>query len=80
MLFTQMGWQSSNEAQKTLLGWEPVSPMINMAKFKTSHKCIAVNIIQCYATTNEAEGEAKEDFYQRLEETMRKCNEKDLTI
>lgn len=70
----------SNEAQKTLLGWEPVSPRIIMAKFKTSHKRIVVNIIQCYAPTNEAEEEAKEDFYQKLEETRRKCKEKDLTI
>ncbi len=51
-----------------------------MAKFKTSHKCIVVNIIQCYAPTNEAEEEAKEDLYQKLEETRRKCKEKDLTI
>ncbi len=51
-----------------------------MAKFTTSHKRIVVNIIQCYAPTNEAAEEAKEDLYQKLEEARRKCKEKDLTI
>lgn len=63
----------SNEARKTLLGWEPVSAKIILAKFKTSHKRINLNIIQFYAPTNEADQEAKEDFYQRLEKTIRKC-------
>lgn len=34
------------------------SPRIIMAKFKTSHK----RVLQCYAPTNEAEEEAKEDL------------------
>ena len=70
----------SKEAQRTLIGWEPVIARIIMAKFKTSHKCIALNIIQCNAPTNDADEEVKEEFYQILEETTRKCSEKDITI
>ena len=70
----------SKEAQKTLIGWEPVSPRIIASKFRTSNKKIALNIIQCYAPTNDAEEEVKEEYYQLLEETTRKCNRKDITI
>ena len=70
----------SKEGQRTLIGWEPVSAGIITAKFKTSQKRIALNIIQCYAPTNDADDEVKEEFYQMLEETTRKCSEKDITI
>ena len=50
------------------------------AKFKTSHKRIALNIIQCYTPTNDADEELKEEFYQMLEKTTRKSSEKDITI
>jgi hypothetical protein len=35
----------SKKAQRTLIGWEPVSARIITAKFKTSHKRIALNFI-----------------------------------
>ena len=70
----------SKEAQKTLIGWEPISARIIMAKFKTTNKRISLNIIQCYAPTNGAEDNIKEEFYQLLEETTRKCSSKDITI
>ena len=70
----------SKEGQRTLIGWEPVSARIITAKFKTSHKRIALNIIQCYAPKNDADEEVKEEFYQMLEETTRKCSEKDISV
>ncbi|XP_076105822.1 uncharacterized protein LOC143074158 [Mytilus galloprovincialis] len=70
----------SKEAQKTLIGWEPISARIIRAKFKTTNKRISLNIIQCYAPTNGAEDNIKEEFYQLLEETTRKCSSKDITI
>jgi hypothetical protein len=36
----------SKEAQRTVIGWEPVSARIITAKFKTSHKRITLNITQ----------------------------------
>ncbi|XP_071145287.1 craniofacial development protein 2-like [Mytilus edulis] len=70
----------SKEAQKTLIGWEPISARIIIAKFKTTNKRISLNIIQCYAPTNGAEDNIKEEFYQLLEETTRKCSSKDIII
>jgi hypothetical protein len=70
----------SKEAQRTLIGWEPVSARVITAKFKTSHKRIALNIIQCYTPTNDADVELKEEVYQMLEKTTRKSSEKDITI
>jgi exonuclease III len=70
----------SKEAQRTVIGWEPVSARIITAKFKTSHKRITLNITQWYVPTNDADEELKEEFYQMLEEITRKCSEKDITI
>ena len=50
----------SQDALKTLVGWEPVSPRIITAKFQTTNKNISLNIIQCYAPTNDADDETKE--------------------
>ena len=70
----------STQAKKTLIGWEPVSPRIITTKFKTNHKRISLNIIQCYAPTNDADDETKEEFYQLLKETTRKLSTRDITI
>jgi exonuclease III len=70
----------SKEAQKALLGWEPVNSRIMSAKFRTSNNRIGLNIIQCYAPTNDAEESKKEEFYERLETIIRKQSNKDVTI
>nr|KAG5691332.1 hypothetical protein BaRGS_014031 [Batillaria attramentaria] len=48
-----------NKAQRALIGWEPVNSRIITAKFITKKKDIKLNIIQCYAPTNDAEEEKK---------------------
>jgi len=75
-----VGFMLSREAQKALLRWEPVSSRIIKAKFRSSQDRIALNIIQCYAPTNDAEDRVKEEYYQRLEETIRKCSKRDVTL
>ena len=68
------------EAQRTLIGLEPVSPRIITSRFRATAKRISLNIIQCYAPTNDADEDTKEEYYQLLEETIRKCNKKDKTL
>ena len=70
----------SMETQKILIEWEPVSQRTITSKFKITHKRMSLKIIQCYASTNDADENVKEEFYQLLEETIRKCSARDITI
>ena len=68
------------EAHAALIGWEPVSSRIITAKFTTKKKDIRLNIIQCYAPTNDAEEGKKDDFYQQLQAVLDRKGTKDITI
>ena len=70
----------SKEAQKALISWEPISSRIITAQFKTRHPRIKLNIIQGYAPTNDTEEAVKEDFYERLQATLDKVKEREVTI
>lgn len=47
------------KAQRALIGWEPVNSRIITATFSTKNSKIKLNIIKCYAPTNEANDEKK---------------------
>ena len=68
------------EAHAALIGWEPVNSRIITAKFTTKKKDIRLNIIQCYAPTNDAEEEKKDDLYQQLQAVLDRRGAKDITI
>ena len=68
------------EAKRALLGWESVNSRIITATFTTKKEDIRLNIIQCYAPTNDAEEERKEELYQQLQAVIDRGAAKDMTI
>ncbi|VDP32251.1 unnamed protein product [Schistosoma margrebowiei] len=68
------------QAQNALIGWESHGPNIIKASFKTKKEGISMNVIQCYAPTNDYNEDAKDQFYDRLQSIVEKCPTKDLTI
>ncbi|CAH8570145.1 unnamed protein product [Schistosoma guineensis] len=70
----------SKVARNALVGWESHGSRIIKASFKTKKEGILINIIQCYAPTNDSNDEIKDQFYERLQSIIEKCPRKDLTI
>ena len=56
------------------------TPASSQPSFTTKKKDIRLNIIQCYAPTNDAEEEKKDDFYQQLQAVLDRRGTKDITI
>ncbi|KAK3759649.1 hypothetical protein RRG08_062181 [Elysia crispata] len=56
----------STTAQKSLIGWEAHGPRILTATIRTKIRRINMDVIQCYAPTNETDEAGKDDFYDRL--------------
>ena len=52
----------SHEAQNAFINWKTAGSMIIYASFKTKKENTKLNIIQCYAPTNDKDEERKEDF------------------
>ena len=47
----------TKEAQKALIGWEARGPSLITALFRTVRKNIGMNVVQCYAQTNDKRDE-----------------------
>ncbi|VDO47732.1 unnamed protein product [Schistosoma margrebowiei] len=70
----------SKVARNAIVGWESHGSRIIKASFKTKKEGILMNIIQCYAPTNDSNNDIKDQFYERLQSVIEKCPRKDLTI
>ncbi|KAL8622673.1 hypothetical protein ACOMHN_009307 [Nucella lapillus] len=66
------------EATRALLSWEPVSPRLLTARYNSKGR--KVTIIQCYAPTNVANADDKEEFYDQLQATIDRAPKRDLKI
>ena len=73
-----VGIMMTEESAKSLIEWEPVSPRIITARFNSKGR--KVTIIQCYAPTNTAEEETKEEFYTMLQGILDKVPARDMKI
>ena len=54
----------TKQTSQALLHWTPVSPRILKARFIGAH--VKLSVIVCYAPTNDATDEAKDEFYRAL--------------
>ncbi|VDP52865.1 unnamed protein product [Schistosoma margrebowiei] len=70
----------SKVARDALVGWESHGSRIIKTSFKIKKEGILMNIIQCYAPTNDSNDDIKDQFYERLQSVIEKCPRKDLTI
>ena len=73
-----VGFLLSQRAKKALLGYNPVNSRIISARFQG--KPINITVIQVYAPTLDSEEEEIEDFYGKLEETLRGVPRKDVKV
>ncbi|VDP63559.1 unnamed protein product [Schistosoma curassoni] len=70
----------SKVARNALVGWESHTSRIIKASFETKKEGILMNIIQCYAPTNDSNDDIKDQFYGRLHSIIEKCPRNDLII
>ncbi|VDP73421.1 unnamed protein product [Schistosoma mattheei] len=60
----------SKEAYNALIRWESHRCRIIKVSFKTKKEGNTMNIIQCYASTNDSNKDDKDQFYEWLQSTI----------
>ena len=75
-----VGLMLAKQAKGALIVWEAHGPRIITASFRTKKKNIKLNIVQCYAPTNDSEEEDKDQFYLRIQKILGTFPTNDVTI
>ena len=68
----------SQEATRAMLSWEPVNDRIITMRLQSSHT--KVTIIQCYAPTDAATDQDKNEFYEQMQDILDAAPQHDLKI
>ena len=66
------------EAQRALIGWQPVNHCIITTRF--NNRLAKVTIIQAYAPCETSEDEEKDEFYSKLQDVINNIPSYDITI
>lgn len=66
------------QIRNTMDSWKPVCDRIILARFRS--KIRHITIVQCYAPTEDAEPDKKEEFYTQLTSTLQRIHKKDIVI
>jgi hypothetical protein len=62
----------------SLIDWKPISDRIIKARFQSRH--CKLTIIQCYAPTNDKDGEVKQEFYDQLQSIRNSVPKHDMCL
>jgi len=73
-----VGFLINKKCKGSLLSWQPISERIIMARFATRAR--QVTIIRCYAPTENADEQDKDNFYGSLLNAMSSIKKKDIVI
>ncbi|KAK3088276.1 hypothetical protein FSP39_016944 [Pinctada imbricata] len=75
-----VGLMMGKEAQKAFIGWKPRGPRHMTASFRTKLKNIKMNVIVCYASTNDIREEDKDNFYEQFSAILEQFSNKDINM